>query len=321
MEFLKIKDEINYSAKRYKMIKMLEDMFLKEGFIQIQPSTFESLDKLAGINKKIKNESTVKVLSSSSKIFVLRPDITLNIIKNLIPRWEEDLKLKLFYTSTIYKNKDEANIKEIMQMGIEYLGEDSFKGDIEAVALALKVLRKFNDNFILDIGSSKYVDGILNKLNLNENIQNQLKSLIYRKNKFELINFIQTLNLSNEVQELISNILDFQGNLTEIISKAKNFYMNEEMKKAIEELVNLNRFIQENGYMKYAHFDLSMVTELDYYDGLIFKGYYPKCYREIISGGRYDSLTKEFGRKVSAIGFSVNLDSLMKNYYKEGDKR
>ncbi len=271
MEFLKIRDEINYLAERYKMIKMLEDMFLKKGFIQIQPSTFENWDRLTGINKRIKKESIVKVLNSTSEVFILRPDITTNIIKGLIPRWEEDLKLKLFYTSTIYRNKDETNIKEIAQTGIEYLGEDSFKGDIEVVALALNVLKEFNDNFILDIGSSKYVNGILNELDLNENIQNELKNLIYRKNKFELINFIKTLNLSNEMQELLFNIFDFQGDLTEIISLIKNFYMNEEMKNAIEELINLNHFIQENGYEKYTHFDLSMVTELDYYDGLILK--------------------------------------------------
>lgn len=298
------------------MIKMLEDMFLKEGFIQIQPSTFEQWDKFTEINKRIKKESTVKVLNNTSEVFILRSDITLNIIKNLIPRWEEDLKLKLFYTSTIYRNKDEANIKEIIQTGIEYLGENSFKGNRAVVGVALKVLKEFNDNFILEIGSSKYVNGILNELHLDENAENQLKNLIYRKNKFELINLIQTLNLPNEMYELLSNILTFQGNLTEIISMTKSFYTNEEMKKAIEELINLNNFIEENGYKKYINFDLSMVTELDYYDGLIFKGYYPNCYREIISGGRYDSLTKEFGKKVSAIGFSINLYGLMKNYYK-----
>lgn len=315
MEFLKIRDEINYSAQRYKTIRSLEDMFLTDGYIQIQPSTFENWDKLTGINKKIKKESTVKVLNGSSQVFILRPDITMNIIKNLIPRWEEELKLKLFYTSTIYRNKEESNIKEITQTGIEYLGEDSFKADRDVVGLALKVLKRFNDNFILEIGSSKYVDGILKESNLNENIQSQLKSLIYRKNKFELINFIQNLSLPDDMDKLLSNILDFQGNLEEIISTANNFYMNEEMKKAVEELINLNEFIQENVYGKNIHFDLSMVTELDYYDGLIFKGYYSNCCKEIISGGRYDSLTEEFGKRVSAIGFSVNLDGLMKNYY------
>lgn len=315
MEFLKIRDEINYSTQRYKTIRSLEDMFLSDGYIQIQPSTFEDWDKLIGLNKKIKKESTVKVLNGSSQVFILRPDITMNIIKNLIPRWEEELKLKLFYTSTIYRNKEESNIKEITQTGIEYLGEDSFKADRDVIGLALKVLKRFNDNFILEIGSSKYVDGILKELDLNESIQSQLKSLIYRKNKFELIDFIQSLSLPDDINKLLSNILDFQGNLEEIIYTANNFYMNEEMKKAVEELINLNEFIRENGYEKNIHFDLSMVTELDYYDGLIFKGYYSNCCKEIISGGRYDSLTEEFGKKVSAIGFSVNLDGLMKNYY------
>ena len=53
-----------------------------------------------------------------------------------------------------------------------------------------------------------------------------------------------------------------------------------------------------------------MITELDYYDGVIFKGYYPNSFKEIIKGGRYDSFTEYFGEKVSAIGFSVELDEI-----------
>ncbi len=319
MEFLKVKEEIDYSDKRYKITREIEDIFINNGCINIEPSIFEDYDNFISVNTRIKKESMVKVLNGNSNVLILRPDITMNIIKNLIPRWENDLKLKLFYNSTIFRNKTDSNIKEFRQMGVEYIGEASMKADRDVIGLALNVLKKYNNNFILEIGNSKYIDELLRMTELEESIEKELKSLIYKKNKMELIDYVANLNVKKEIYDLLSNILDFQGNIEEIIKKAQNFYMNDEMKKSIEELRALNGFIKEYGYLKNIHFDLSMVSELDYYEGIVFKGYYTNSYREIISGGRYDSLTEVFGKKVSAIGFSIDIDELIKVINKKGD--
>lgn len=319
MEFLKIKDEIDYLNKRYKITREIEDMFIGDGCINIEPSIFEDYDDFISVNKRIKKESMVKVLNANSNLLILRPDITMNIIKNLIPRWENDLKLKLFYNSTIFRNKTDLNIKEFRQMGIEYIGESSMKTDRELIGLALNILKKYKSSFILEIGNSKYLDEVLRDIDLEESIEKELKSLIYKKNKVELIDYVENLNIKKEICNLLSNILDFQGNIEEIIRKAEKFYMNDEMKKAIDEIKALNEFIKEYGYLKNIHFDLSMVAELDYYEGIVFKGYYSNSYREIISGGRYDSLTELFGEKVSAIGFSIDIDELIKALNKRGD--
>ncbi|MFQ7120074.1 MAG: ATP phosphoribosyltransferase regulatory subunit [Intestinibacter sp.] len=70
------------------------------GFIQIKP-IFEEYDEITAIDKNISTKSMVKVVSN--KVMVLRPDITISLMKSLIPRWEDDLNLKLFYHSTVYK--------------------------------------------------------------------------------------------------------------------------------------------------------------------------------------------------------------------------
>jgi len=320
MEFLKIQDEISYSAKRYKLKREIEDIFIREGYIQIEPSIFEDYDNFTSVNKRIKKESTVKILNGNGNVQILRPDITMNIIKSVVPRWENDLKLKLFYNSTIYKNKRNSNSKELRQMGVEYLGEVSLQADREIILLALNILKKYNNHFILELGSSKYIDSFLRKINLKENVEEELKNLIYKKNKYELTNYIKNLDLKKEINELLSNLLDFQGTIEEVIKKANCYFMNDEMKKTIKELKDLNDFVEKYGCSKNIHFDLSMITELGYYEGIIFKGYYPNSYREIISGGRYDSLTEDFGRKISAIGFSIDLDEIMKAFYRDGEK-
>ncbi|MDV9720137.1 ATP phosphoribosyltransferase regulatory subunit [Clostridioides difficile] len=314
MKFLRIEDEVIYSKKRYKLKREIDKLFLDEEYFQIEPQLFEEYDEFTTINNKIPEESMVKVVNG--KVMILRADITTSIIKSLVPRWEDGLKLKLFYNSSIYKNKNTVGIKEIRQIGCEYLGEASVEADREVVKLALKILEKYNNNFILEVGSSKYIHGLLEELNLNKNCENQIKNLLYTKNTHELKVYIEELKIKREVKELLSNILSLQGNLYNVIEKSNKFYCNNKMKQALEELKQVNNLIEECNFLDKARFDLSMITMLDYYEGIMFRGYYPNSYKEILSGGRYDSLTKEYGKEIPAIGFTLSVDELMKYVYK-----
>ncbi|EQE54097.1 histidyl-tRNA synthetase family protein [Clostridioides difficile CD42] len=311
---MRIEDEVIYSKKRYKLKREIDKLFLDEEYFQIEPQLFEEYDEFTTINNKIPEESMVKVVNG--KVMVLRADITTSIIKSLVPRWEDGLKLKLFYNSSIYKNKNTVGIKEIRQIGCEYLGEASVEADREVVKLALKILEKYNNNFILEVGSSKYIHGLLEELNLNKNCENQIKNLLYTKNTHELKVYIEELKIKHEVKELLSNILSLQGNLYNVIEKSNKFYCNNKMKQALEELKQVNNLIEECNFLDKARFDLSMITMLDYYEGIMFRGYYPNSYKEILSGGRYDSLTKEYGKEIPAIGFTLSVDELMKYVYK-----
>lgn len=309
MEFLKIEDELNYSKKRNKIKREIEDLFINENYCKLEPSIFEEYDDFTSINKKIAKESMVKVLNG--RVLILRADITTNIIKSIIPRWEEDLKLKLFYDSTIYRNK-ENRIKEFREIGCEYLGESSLNSDIEIVNMALKVLHKYNDKFILEIGMSSFINGFLEELNLAEDNLREIKNLIYRKNKNDLKEYASSLMIEEYEKQLLINILDLEGRLDEIIEKANCFYTNKKMREALQKLIKIKEKIEGLGYLDYINFDLSMITLLDYYEGIIIRGYYQNSYKELIRGGRYDSLTKEYGKNIPAIGFSINLDELIR---------
>ena len=261
----------------------------------MEPPTFEDFDRYTYLNKRLTRESMVKVIGGGSEVFILRPDITTSIIKSLIPRWQKDLKLKLFYNSTVYRNQESESVKEIKQMGVEYLGEDSLKADKEVILLALKILNELNDMFILEMSSSKYINGLFNKIDAEENVKKQLKNLIYRKNRYELMSFIEDLNLSKDIYDILANIMDFQGSIEAVEYKIKQYYMNQEMEEALCEIKSLNEVIESEGYKDKIQVDMSMITELDYYDSLIFKRYLPNSYKAIINGGRYDSFTKMFG--------------------------
>ena len=310
MKFLRIQDELNFAKKRYELTKKIETSFVDAGFIQIKPEIFEEYDEITAIDKNISTKSMVKVVSN--KVMVLRPDITISLMKSLIPRWEDDLNLKLFYHSTVYKNKKNGDgIIQCRQFGCEYLGEPSIDADREVVNLAFNILRKFTDEFLLEIGSGNYIDGFVEALNIDSDTERQFKKLLYRKNKPELEAFAQKLDIKPELKELMVNILSIRGTLKEVTERANKYFTNDRMKKGIEQLNTISTLISKEDLDKYTLFDLSMVSKLDYYDGIMLKGYYKSLYKEILSGGRYDSLTESFGKRVPAIGFTIYFDALM----------
>ncbi len=309
MKYLSIENELNYSKKRYEFTKEIELIFVQNDYIQIKPSIFEDYDNFKAMNSRVSTKSMVKIVSD--KILVLRPDITTSIIKSLIPRWEDDLVLKLFYHSTIYKDEGKEGIKEIRQFGCEYLGEKSINADREIVNLSLDILQKFGEKFILEIGNSNYINGLIQELNLKEHEENKLKSLILRKNKIEIKSYLNKLKVGENLLDIVLNLFDLNGSIDKVLLKAKDYCINDLMKKGLRELEEISFLIKETNYKDYTNCDLSMIGKFDYYEGIMIKGYYENVYKEILSGGRYDSLTEEFGRRVPAIGFCIDVDGIM----------
>lgn len=46
----------------------------------------------------------------------------------------------------------------------------------------------------------------------------------------------------------------------------------------------------------------------EYYTDLIFRGYFRGIGEQVLSGGRYDTLIKEFGEDHCSVGFCINVD-------------
>ena len=65
------------------------------------------------------------------------------------------------------------------------------------------------------------------------------------------------------------------------------------------------------GLSKYVSIDLGMVQNLNYYTGIIFRGFTYGAGFPILSGGRYDNLAEKFGKISPATGFSLGINMIM----------
>lgn len=309
MKYLNIQDEINYYKKTYEVKKKIEEVFLDKNYNEIQLSAFEDIQVKKSIYDKAEMDSMVKVVNKNSDLLTLRLDNTSGILKKVIPKLGKDDSIKLFYDSKVFRKDITSNIKEIRQLGVECIGQ-GLEADKEITGMTLEILDEFNGDFILEISNSKYVTGLIEELELDEKDELRLKELLYTKNRFELRDFLQKKEIEEELRKNLENLLDLQGSFREVITSAKDNCVNEKMELAIKEIEALNDYIDSLGYSKYIQYDFSMIMEFSYYDGLIFKGYYPNHYKDIICGGRYDRFTEKFGNRMPAIGFSLDIDEL-----------
>ncbi|OPL09614.1 MAG: hypothetical protein AVO33_06280 [delta proteobacterium ML8_F1] len=305
MQFSTITEELQVTEFRKGIERELEAFFEAKGYRLIQPRIFQGYDSFVCSNLRQDSSKTVKVLGGDSRIFILRPDITTNILHQIFSKWEGSPPLKVYYNSKIYRNQPAGGILEHYQMGVESLGEDSLKGDQEMIEMAAALMGTLGEPFIIELGSSKYLDGFFKELDLDLETEGVLRDLISKKNRDGLRRRVRALGLEDTV---LSTILEMEGNMESVLDRAKSYERNDEMMAALDELEGLREFFSTRALLRNIHFDLSMMPDLDYYDGIIFKGYALNTPKKILSGGRYDRLTQRFGKTVSAIGFMLDMD-------------
>jgi len=279
-----------YVLKEYRMKRQMADFALDKGYLPFEPSLFEDYDRFSALDHELKKEQLLTVVSGQ-QFQLLRPDITTAIMNRVLPNVKARSETKLFYQSTIYR-MSETGIKGIRQFGIEYLGAKEVASDREVLDLAVAYLE--GAPFVLEVGTTKFLSKLLELCQLDVQQEKVLRKLVYIKNKEELAKFGKVNGLPLDIQLILAEIFSFRGTYEDVLTKLRAFKVGTGLLDILHEVAYLQDLTGAQ-----VIFDLSMSSELKYYDGVIFKGYYRKVPQAVLSGGRYAE---------NAIGFSIAVD-------------
>ena len=256
-----------------------------------------------------------KFIDNTGEILVLRPDVTIPIAKVAAKTYSpKDKHLKLSYTSRVFRmaNTQNPTQREFIQGGIEYFGNKEIECDGEVAVLAIDTLLRNHVDIHMEIGHVEFYKGLLEETNLEASQQEDLRRQIENKNIIDLRNIVKELNVSEPVKEAFLEIPNLYGKFEDILPKARIYCINNTMVKALDDLEEMYALIKDYGYSENISMDLGLVNHLDYYTGIIYKGYISNHGKTIVSGGRYDNLTGEYGQFIPACGFAINIDELIK---------
>ena len=313
-----MKNYIKNMSKKDLVLLDIRKMYDLYGYKRISLPSFEEYD-LYNENKDFIDRNILTVMSPNGKLLALRPDITLSVAKKISK--EQSLKYsKIYYQENTYNLTKYTGYEEDEQLGIELIGKESVFLDFEIVDLAVKSLDIINEKSLIVLSHAGFISSIFDNLNLEYEVKEEIFDCINKKNSHDIKKILENNKfVSENVRELIYKIPKLSGDLDDITKELSKYGINDNIKKILLELKQLNNLLLKFHKRSKIVFDFSVIKNLNYYNGIILQGYIEGFPNVILTGGRYDRLFEKFGVDTGAVGFAILTDSL-KGYYKDEDK-
>lgn len=293
----------------------LHKMLRYYGYHPVQTPTFEFFDIFGQEIGTTPSKNLYKFFDREGNTLVLRPDITPSIAR-LASKYfsEEDMPIRLCYMGNTFINNNsyQGRLKESTQLGAELIGDSTVDADAEMLAMVVECLKTAGlKDFQISVGHADFFRGLMDAAGLKEEQEAELRSLISNKNFFGVEEFVETLNLNEDLKKLFSMLRDFYTG-TEGLHEAKKYAVSySRILKAIKRLEELHKILEVYEISRYVTFELGIINDYQYYTGIIFAGYTFGSGEPIVKGGRYDDLLTYFGKNSASIGFAFVIDQLM----------
>ena len=290
------------------------EVFHLYGYQDIETPTFEFFDIFNESRGSVKAREMFKFFDRDNHTLVLRPDETPAIARCVTKYFtEEDMPLRLCYLERTFINNTsyQGRLKEAAQTGVELIGDDSSDADAEILAMVIRALKAAGlTEFQVELGEVDFFRGLLEEAGMDEEMEERLRELIENKNYFGVEELVMEQPIPQELKEAFLKLPELFGSLEEI-QAAREFTRNPRTLRAIDRLEEVNRILEYYDLSEYVSYDLGMLSQYQYYTGIIFKAYTYGTGDYIVNGGRYDKLLVQFGKDAPAVGFGISVDDLM----------
>ena len=297
---------------------IIEERILNElslfGYNRIETPTFEFFELFNKERGSVSSREMYKFFDRDNNTLVLRPDITPAIARCVAKFYmEETLPVRLCYLGNTFNNNInyKGRLKESTQTGAELIGDNSADADAEMIMLAIRCLLSAGlTNFQVELGQADFYRGLLEEAGLTAEQDRNLRELIENKNTFGVEEFADANIRIPKLQEIFLRLPELYGDI-DLIKDVKKLTDNRKSLRAIERLEKVHEILSVYGLSRYVSYDLGMLSQFNYYTGIIFKAYSYGTGDYILNGGRYDRLLMQFGKDTPAVGFGITIDSLL----------
>lgn len=288
-----------------KAVYRLRSLYRSYGYTPYKMSKFEEYDLYVRNKDFLVSDSVITFTDKSGKLMALKPDVTLSIIKNTrdMPAGVQ----KLCYNENVYRLSDSSgSYKEIMQTGLECMGQIDTYCLCEVLSLAVQSLGAIADDFVLDVSHLGIVSTVLDYLGVSPEGRTKLLRCIGEKNPHGAGEICKEESVTPEGERILRGLIAAYGEPKSVMASLDDLLPAELAKEERQQLRDILS-VPGDGRIR---LDFSVVQDMNYYNGIVLKGFVRGIPTAILSGGQYDRLMERMGRKSGAIGFAVYLDLL-----------
>ncbi len=289
----------------------LRGLYRTFGYKPYKMSKFEEYDLYVRNKDFLVSDRVITFTGESGKLLALKPDVTLSIIKNT-PEASGGVN-KVYYNETVYRASGMGasnDFAEIMQTGLECFGKLDSYNVCEVIMLALGSLAEISDKYILALSHMGILSALLDEASLSGEARAKMLECIGEKNRAGVAGVCDEAGLSPEEKEKFAKIVSAYGKIEDVLPLLPEICVTGKAKEGLAELTLLAETLKASGESDKVWIDFSIVNDMRYYSGIVFRGFIDSVPTGVLSGGRYDNLLSKMGREGGAIGFAVYLDLL-----------
>ena len=284
----------------------------ERGYSEIITPAVEYFDVFAQANPELDQDQMLKIIDKSGRICVARPDNTTPIARIAATRLDDAaLPVRLYYSQKVFRSVsgDHGHKGEFLQVGAELIGADGLAADKDILSAAFAALSRTGaDNFRIELGHAEIYKALIEELGVDAASSEAIRRLIENKSFAALGDALQPFG-SRPAAKALSAMPQLFGGI-EVLDEVETLTGNVRVLGAIAYLRRLYQALDEAGYGDRIMIDLGLVHEMDYYTGIMFRGYIGGAGAAILAGGRYNALCAKFGRDLPAGGFGIDVESV-----------
>lgn len=286
-----------------KAVYTLRSLYRQYGYLPYKMSKFEEYEYYIRNKDFLVSDRIITFNDTNGKLMALKPDVTLSIIKN-----GEDVpgcKQKVYYNENVYRVSENTHqFKEIMQCGLECIGDIDLYDIFEAVSLAAQSLALISTDFVLQVSHLGILSQVLDSLDAEPQFRQAAIGCIAGKNTHDLSRLCREYGVQ---EHKLTKLASVYGQRSKVISALEELDC---AGKALDEMKTLSQLLDQLPWKDQIVFDFSAVNNMSYYNGIVFRGYLSGICEGVLAGGQYNKLMQKMGRRSGAIGFALYLDLL-----------
>ncbi len=302
----------NEALFRNELLKKIESVFQRYGFLTIDTPTLESVKVLnakGGIG-----EDTKLIFETKNDELALRYDFTVSLARYVAMHQGLPLPLKRYVIGKAWRREEPQRLRyrEFTQADVDIVGGDTVYADAEVIYTVAKALDEVGVSYFIKINNRAMMDSLLASFGIKGAQFMEVLRVIDKLDKLgrdKVTELLGALGLNRDQISRIDDLINMQGTNSEKLDFAATVSKD----SSVEELRSTIALAESYGIKGAIKVDFSAVRGFDYYTGMVMEIASTEGEKSALgAGGRYDKLIGLYSVKsLPATGASIGVDRLL----------
>lgn len=324
-------------ALREKMMAIIRSEYTKHGFMEIETSIVENLDRLVDSDGGENTKLIFKILKRGEKLQLDKPiqkeddladlglrfDLTLPLSRYYCNNMNELPKIfKAMQTGYVYRAErpQKGRFRGFVQCDMDIMGDPTNAAEIELIHAISSTLRRLDmRDFTIKINDRRLLLGVIDSCGFTSEDHGKVCIILDKADKIGVTGVAKELEKEGFSPEQVASLMAV---MQEIESKGldgiKAKGVCPEAVESLEQIISTIEALTDDAYQ--IRFDFTLVRGMGYYTGTIFEIAYSNLGYSVGGGGRYDKMIGSFiGQDIPAVGFSIGFERIFEILKEEGN--